>query len=666
MNKNSRPRKTTYSAFEPTPGSAHELERFVKAVDNADFHDAMETISVLTPSQIKALRKDRSLLERISDAFELLDAVAILDVFGRGSVDPLTAYGGLTMGSSTSSSLEEDEDPEDPEERSEIIEDGELRATSRTQAVFAEYLTEQRVPVMEQLELTGVLENNTDWEVFFRIVNNFSALDRQIALVEVRKLDLWNELLAQMDENSDDVLQSWLEDDLVSPDIDALRKEITRQPNGRQGLLALDAVIRVRDDASESSSRLPLRLQELVANAVATSQGRRQGLALRGYLGPQQAERAARALVTMPASIYLRFLLQLLMTPIPARFAQSGVLLKALAARLTEFSDPDDAVGAIEDLEGFADDIRELHGTDLLRAISVLQVGEVGAPGLQQRFSVGCNVTAAIVIRAEADPMEAFRLNHEHQLLADVLQGQVAMETAECLEKHSDNSAIPREPSRLLSRLHATILSNQDDVPTARLMAIRDHLAGKAPRVGDLRAGLAAIQRTASQPALFQDDLLHIVRETDISSERPGLDPWQLAEECNKTLGYEDILGRQMEVVWSDPLWHAFNDDCEQGRAVDRQLPRPLPAEWTAWCTALVDFAAERLLAGQDVLLQVYWEGAGGRTVSLHDIQIDDGQRVFLVHDTCVGVTSWWSESQILDGNCPTFGRRGLLCAIIG
>lgn len=662
-----RVRKTRpmHASPSPEPTAMFTIQDFVEAVDTHDPLRALEVVNGLAAPQIKALRRDRQLLQRILREFDMLDAVAIMDVFGRGSVDPITAWGALPRIPAPVEEEEPEEDQdEDPEERSEIIDDAELRTGEVNQVVFADYLEAQRVPILEQLELTGVLEGNPDWEVFFKVMDNFSNADRAIALMQVRAQDLWGDLLEQVDPSSVGVLQSWLDED--SPDDGGrhLNATLAAAPNGRRAVAALAAVDRLAARDRCTPRRITRRIRELLAVGTAVYRIADSPLARKGLLTPAQAERAALALMAMPDTAYVRALFLLLSVPDMVRAQQSVVLLKTLGAHLSELED-DGADGTMTDIESFADEIRTLEARRLARSTTVLQVEEEGSPGLQARFAAGCNVTSAVVIRAEADPLEAWRIHQEGQLPERQLSGHVAGETAEALDAVPGNTAVARDPSAVTGAVRRAVMTLRGQVPVADLLNVRDYLAGRTWDARSLEAVLPRIRQVLNQGGFPSEQELHLARARD-PGHAPGLDPEQLAEAMNSSLGVYEITGSQAEVTTDEDLWEWFTGDCVQNKAVSRVIPHPMPVEQAQRITHLLNVAAARLEEGLDVAANVYWEGCGGRTLSVHDVVNNGAARAFLVHDPGSGSTAWIDEDQILQGNWPGFSRRGLLGAIIG
>lgn len=650
------------------PSSSRATQRaFISAVEERDFARAIEILDALSPASIQALRKDRGLLAHITEQFDLLDAAALLDVFGRGSVDPWTAYGALAQGSRIRAGSGDAELPEDPEETSEIIEHEILRAPNRGQRAFAEDLDKQRVPVTDQLELTGVLEGNPDWEMFFRVVDRFDSQDRYVALREVYEQDLWDDLLGEMEDAAIRVVQGWLDEQDMRERTLPLAARVQASPRPRRGREALARIDAVMVDDQHRPGRLCERLREVLVTAVVEPRDPADEAILHsGMLTPRQAERAARALVLLPARLYLRMLALLELTPPSTRSLQVALLLKVLGARLPEVQDPDEARAAIADIERFAASIRDLHPRVLISSTTVLQGGSAGRRGLQQRFQHACSVTAALAVRAEADPLEAFRIHEEGQLAASRLVGHVASETAEALEKHSDNRPVPRRPKRVFEEVHAVVRQLEETRSHTPLRAVLEYMGGRPADPDALVEGLEAIRAMLDRKGYPDDELLLRIRNVAPATADPGLDPWQLVEEMNSSLGLHHITGRVSEVYWIEELWDAFASECREGESADRILPRPLPEAWGEHLRSLLDRAERHLVEGTACIACVYWEGAGGRALGLHDVERQGAGRRFLAHDPVTGHCRWVGETGILEGHWPGLSRRGLLCGLVG
>lgn len=650
-----------------TTTRSYTSEDFTAAIEAHDVPEALEVLNALPSSQVKAIRRDRDLLKRIADEFDMLDAVAILDVFGRGSVDPITAWGGVAPQGKVPADERtgEIQDDEDPETRSEIIEESALHAGAVNQMVFAEYLETQRVPVMDQLELTGLQEGNPDWEMFFRVLDNFSPSDRLVALALVRSQDLWMDLLGEMDTGSAEVLQNWLDEDCRDDGGRSFEKAMESAPNAHRARQALALVDRFAARDKSEPRRVCRRIRELIGLGVAQPRLESSGLARKGILTASQGERVALALMAMPEEAYLRALLLLLMAPEPTRVPYSVLVLKAIGAHLSELEEEDRASETMEDLETFADEIRNLSPTDLIKKTTVLQCLPEGPGGLQSRFATACSVTSAIAIRAETDPMEALRIHQEQQIPAGQLQGHVAGETAEALDATPGNAAMARDNAAVLSAVHAALLALRGRLPSTHLLAVRDYLAGRPWPDAPFKEAMKVIRKEIDQDGFPNDQAMLLARERD-PGDAPGLDPEQLSDVMNSSLGVYEITGSQAEVAWDDDLWCLFTGECLAGQTINRVIPYPMPEGFTTRIRKLLDVAASKLEEGLDVAANVYWEGCGGRTLSLHDVFHSSRSRVFLVHDPGSGSTCWVEEDQVLQGNWPGFSRRGLLAAIVG
>ncbi len=653
--------------------SQHRIEGFSEAVDAADFQLAMDILSAMSITEVDSLKTDRALLARITDTFDLLDSIALLDVFGRGTVDPLMAFGGLRYGEEFEFfSSDDDKDRlDDPEEQTQEFDEEELRAGLADQALFADDLKAAHVPVFDQLELTGVLDGNPDWQMFFRILHRLGPKDRRTALTEVRSLGLWRDLLNQMDFSSIALVQGWLEESLGDGSSLNIETRIKASPNPERGLAVLERIDAIAATGRNDLPRLTPRLRELLALGVSLSRLPNNPLTSRGTLGILQAERAGRALSNISDQHYLRFLLLLEMTGTRSRLNQSFLLLKALSARALELADPDEATGTMEDIENFADEIREKRDQELVASTTVLQTDPEMGPGLQQRFTVACNVTSAIVIRTEADPMEALRIHQENQCPAGQLQGHIAGETEESLIRHGSNQPVTRDPSLVRSAVFGALEALTGTIPLAQIAAVRDYIMGRPHNAHDYRLGIRAVRgkihrKAFPNEAFPNDQAMRLAREATWSTDRPGLDSHELLAEMNDFLYIANISGQEAELSWDETLWSWFTRDSLSGRSVDHVLPRPVPPTWAERIQKLLNKAEVNLNLGLSVAVNAFWEGGGGRTFSFHDVRGTLPQRSFLAHDTFTGSTFWVAEKQLLQGTWPGFSRRALLCAVIG
>lgn len=517
----------------------------------------------------------------------------------------------------------------------------------------------------ERIELVAGLSD--DPSLFIRTCTLLDQAQRQVVILHVRSQPGWEDLLAALGAEDAVLVQSWLDEDEGDDTDDTLQERIDAAHNSDRGRDALTRVDAVAATDTNTPARITGRIRELLVLGVALPKLEGNDLASEGVLGAVQAERAAQALVAMPLQEYLRTAILLELSGDTSRLNQSFLVLKAVAARLDQFNNTDEDDDSLGELEGFSDAIRDMNDQDVIDNTSVVQTQAGGDAGLTQRYTMSCNVTSAVAVRAEADPIEALHINQQDELGVDQLQGQVAAETEEGLENHAGNVAVARDTSRVVDAVNNAITALAGTVPATQLQAVQRYLARQPYDANEYAAGITAIRNHIGQSGFPDDQAMRLVREADPTASQPGLTPQQLRTEMNDTLEVDEVTGQTAAVDWDATLWGLYTADNDGDGVADRQLPTPVPAAWTTRVAAMLGRAEQKLEQGIDVTFNVYWHGGGGHTMSFSNVRTVAGAREFLVHDTWTGTTAWVPESSIQQGNWPGIsGNRGLICGLIG
>jgi len=345
-------------------------------------------------------------------------------------------------------------------------------------------------------------------------------------------------------------------------------------------------------------------------------------------------------------------------------WVQQFNLLKAVAARRDQFSDSDSANDSLAQLDTFADDIRNMDEAELVRQPNVQQI-DAGQGRLEQRFTMSCNVTSAVVVRAQADPVEALRLHQNNEMGQGNLGGEVAAETEQGLENHQGNVAVARQPQQTVNAVNGAIMALVGTAPADELLAVSNYMANQAYNAGKYTAGIAKVRTQIGRGDYPNDQAMRLVRETAAGGPTPGLTPNELSTEMTGTLQVDQVTGQTGGVDWDPQLWALYTADNNGDGVADRIIPSPVPSTWTTRIQAMLNRAKPRLEAGEDITFNVYWNNGGGHTMTFTNVRDVGGTVSYLVHDTWTGTTSWVTEANILQCNWPS-GSRGVLCGLIG
>lgn len=505
-----------------------------------------------------------------------------------------------------------------------------------------------------------------DYTAFFADLMMLDADDRQYALLQIRSQGEFSELLDALTEDDVAIVQGWLPPQEGVDGNYTLEERIDQALNTSRGTRALAAVDAIAASDIHTPARITERIRELLALGVALPREEGNDLQLEGVLSVNSAVRAAEAIVSMPAREYMGVLMQLQLVGSQSAMLQQFNLLKSLAARRDELMDPAGATAAFEETEGLADGMREMTEDEVLENTTVVQREAGGSTGMVQRYTMSCNVTSAAVVRAEADPVEALRLNQNGERAITELGGEIAGETEASLESHRGNVATARDTSAVTNAVNGAITALASSAPIDELTAVSDYLANRPFDNAKYQAGIAKIRQHLGQQGFPNDQAMRIVRETAGGGPTPGMDDTELATEWNGALGVDDVTGQIATSDFDNNLWALYTADNNGDGNADRLIPNPVPTNWQSGIRGLLDRARPRLESGEDVAFNVYWHGGGGHTMTFLDVRTDGGNR-FLIHDTWTGTTAWVDQTDIMQATFPGIsGNRGLLCGVIG
>jgi hypothetical protein len=440
------------------------------------------------------------------------------------------------------------------------------------------------------------------------------------------------------------------------PEADAARERalVARAasgPNPARAVRAYDEVSRIAGESAEATRRLTPEIRESLVRGVSESRSS-DPTGHEGVLGVHQASTAARALVDMPADRYdqVSGLLSRAgsghaASPQADAQAERALILSSVAARsrsLTHSGEAGDR--ALDEVRGFANEVRGLPREELIRTTSALDLdtrstsatrtdetgfGATGDTtgtndGLVQRFTDSCAPTGAQLERAEHDPVYA-RALHREGVSSSSTTGALAEEQRETLEA-GHGRAVSRElgPRAREAVEHLrTAVADSDLSPEARTR-LRDYVSGR-PLDTTALAGVACD--------------LDRLRATHTGSPSP-----------------EDL--RAIRALATAPRG--------EGMDAERALEHIAGGNWASHDSASSGLSARqtgdiarRLEAGHDVGLRISDRAdTGGHFLMLTDVRGEGADRSFLVSDPWSGRTTWMPESDLRSHSTPGFDRE--------
>ncbi len=503
-------------------------------------------------------------------------------------------------------------------------------------------------------------DQKTRWDKFIKEITLLLQPQRQAALKKVRAEGQWESMLNALSDNQIALVQGWLNEDVGDGANKTLEERIREAKNSAQSLGAL-AIIDNSATTQDPMKRITPRIRELLALGVALPKLETEDLSQEGVLSIAQVERAVQALLWMPNKEYLRLSALLELSGDNSRLTQSFLMLEAVAARADQFSPAQTGAkpsGDLTALEQFADDIRDMNQQTLVDQTSVSMTSSTDSTVLTQKFTDSCGVTAAELVRAEADPVEALGLNKNNELGQDALNTDTAREQEKVLENYNGPTAVPRGRATIITAI-SNALPSSGCTPEQK-DAVLNYLNGielSQQDQLDFAIGITKLENTmgSSFPGA---DPLRMVRESAAGPSRfAGLRPGTLVNQANTTLDVDGKTGRPWQNMPDDQLFQLYLQAGKQVTEVNM-------AAWSARVKVLLDRAEPLVEQGYDISFSVFWHEWGGHAMVFTDVR-KEGGREFLVYDPWTGTTQWVTEVDILAGKWPE-GRIGLLCGLQG
>jgi hypothetical protein len=445
---------------------------------------------------------------------------------------------------------------------------------------------------------------------------------------------------------------------------EALQRELSllnnalASPNADRAVAAYDKLLGISKESKQAGERLTPELRESLVMGVANSRTS-DATGVEGILGVRQAEEAARALVGMPQAHYdqTKALLEKAGTgkdglPVPRSDAgaERALILKAVAARgdrlkeswtdsaakwlgLTKESEAD---RTMKEIQGFAEDVRGLNRTELIRTTTALDVEAANTStvdpnnlranddtagdndGLFQRWNDSCGPTTAQMTRAEADPIYARQLHKEGINDADP-NSNSAKEQKEVLEKHG---------GKAVSRLGLQA--------SAKLGGQLDAAQAAGELTGEQRT---AVNKYVNNQPLSAAEQKKAEEGLAVLRKRDGGHP--TAAEVDAMRANAGKSGNGMV------LDKALKDITTQSTHIDYKT------QWVGGSGVTDDTLKEfdeRLTNGQDVPIRVSnSSNSGGHFMMISDVRGEGDDRRYLVSDPWSGKTAWLSAEELKD-----------------
>ncbi|MBL8953051.1 MAG: hypothetical protein JNK82_19900 [Myxococcaceae bacterium] len=436
----------------------------------------------------------------------------------------------------------------------------------------------------------------------------------------------------------------------------ALLERVSSGPNASRAVRAYDEVARIAESSATARQRLTPEVREALVRGVADPRTPGDPLGNKGIMGVRQATTAAETLVHMPRDRYdaVSGLLSSAgrshsAAPSADPSTERALILEAVAARSEELRGRGTAGDrALDQVRGFANDVRGLSREELVRTTSAIDVdsrvsssttdpehlGRTGTDavgdndGLVQRFRDSCSPTVAQMERAELDPVHARRL-HRDGVSSGATTGDVAAEQRRTLEAHGGR-AVSREShdraidavSRLLNAFDAAHAS-----PEMRSRMVR-YARGQVTDTEELmhvRADLETLRSASGGSPSVED--LQVVREESRAPRGRGVD---LGVALNRVAG-----------------------DAANARYVTRNVGAH------GLTASQANDLARRIAAGNDVGMRITdAQNHGGHAMLMTDVRGSGADREFLVSDPWSGRSAWVRESELRAPHTPAFERE--------
>jgi hypothetical protein len=445
---------------------------------------------------------------------------------------------------------------------------------------------------------------------------------------------------------------------------EALQREVNllnnalASPNADRAVAAYDKLLGISKESKAAGERLTPEIRESLVMGVATSRTS-DATGVEGILGVRQAEQAARALVGMPEDAYKQTtaLLEKAGTgkdglPVAKSdaAAERSLILKAVAARSDRlqdswmdsakrfigFGDSTEANKAMKEIQGFADDVRGLNRTELIRTTTALDVEAANTStvdpndirsnsdtvgnndGLFQRWNDSCGPTTAQMTRAEADPVYARQLH-----------------------KEGINNADPNSNS---AKEQKEVLENNGGTAVSRLgLQARGKLGGQldaAQKAGELTGEQrTAVNKYVTNQSLSAEEQKKADEGLAVLRKRDGGHPTAAEVDAMRSNAGKNGNGMVLD--------KALNSITGQSTHIDYKT------QWVGNSGVTDDTLKsfdERLKNGQDVPIRVSNAGnTGGHFMMVSDVRGEGDNRRYLVSDPWSGKTAWLSAEEMKD-----------------
>ena len=399
-------------------------------------------------------------------------------------------------------------------------------------------------------------------------------------------------------------------------------------------------------DDPKAAERLTPSMMGMLVTGVAnprTDSDRGQA----GVLGGHQVRDAAAALLAMEQTDYDKLSTALGQAGTDAKgkpvagadaAAEQALVLKALAARKDQVQDhavgPDGKTKAelsMDELLGFATEIRGQERKELIRTTTVLDVDDVNTStvnptdltsatpdaktdndGLFQRFTTSCGPTTAQMVAGENDPIYARRL-------------------------HTDglNNA---DPTTATGKEQQTVLEDNGGNAVSRLGNAATGLAVKGLNAAETSKAITHDERMAVERYLYYgstpkpEDVAQL--EASLEKIRAVNNGHPTAAEVNAIRYNDSKASTAGEGMYLPPALNTIAGDAAnthyEGLGVD-----------------YTDMAA-RLKDGQTVPIRnLSW---GGHFMMVSDVRGEGTDQTFLVSDPWTGATRWMTQDQMKTG----------------
>jgi hypothetical protein len=446
---------------------------------------------------------------------------------------------------------------------------------------------------------------------------------------------------------------------------EALQREVNllnsalASPNADRAVATYDKLLGISKESRQAAERLTPEIREALVTGVARARtGESTGL--EGILGPRQAEQAARALVSMPGEIYqqTQALLETagqgrdgLPAPRSDAGAERALILKAVAARGDRlkdswmdaakrrlgFGDSTEANKAMAEIQGFAQDVRGLNRTELIRTTTPLDVESANTSrvdpnalrsnndaqgnndGLFQRWNDSCGPTTAQLTRAEADPVYARQLHRDGLHNAD------------------PNSATAKEQRRVLEDVGGGSAVSRLGLQASEKLGDQLDAAQKAGALtGEQRT---AINKFVSNKPLTAAEQAQANAGLEVLRRRDGGHPTAAEVEAMRSNAGKNGDGMVLDKALNDITRQSTHINYKTQWVGNSGMTDATLKEWDS-----------RLKNGQDVPIRVSnASNGGGHFMMVNDVRGEGDNRRYLISDPWSGKTAWLSRDELLD-----------------